>query len=355
MGSPVRVGMVGTSWWTDLFYLPALQHYPLAQLAAICGRNGERAAELAQKYGVEAVFTDYHAMLASGDLDAVIVATPDDTHYPIVMAALDAGLHVLCEKPIAANATQAKEMYQRAERAGVKHMVMFTYRWYPQFRYMHEVVAQGYLGQPYQADLSLIMDYARDGTYRWRFDADRANGVLGDLGSHLIDLARWYFGEISGVSAHLATFVARPGVDGAAPQPANDSAVLALAFANGAQATVRVSAVARSGWQDWAQQVALYGSQGSLLADADKPMLAGFSFVDEQRAALVTPPELWDGVTSGDPWEVLYRDVGGPRMFVRAIAEDLPVSPTLYDGWKTQQVIDAALESFRIGRWVDNG
>jgi predicted dehydrogenase len=100
MAEKVRVGVVGTSWFADGFHLPNLASHPRAKITAICGRTRERAEALATKYTIPHVFTDYHAMIASGTLDALVVVTPDALHYPITMAALDAGLHVLCEKAL---------------------------------------------------------------------------------------------------------------------------------------------------------------------------------------------------------------------------------------------------------------
>jgi predicted dehydrogenase len=122
MPDTVRVGVVGTSWWADLMHLPNLKSHPRAQLRAICGRSRIRAQELATKYAIPQVFTDYHDLISHGNLQALIVATPDDLHYPITMAALDAGLHVLCEKPLALTAIQARAMYEKAEAVGVKHI-----------------------------------------------------------------------------------------------------------------------------------------------------------------------------------------------------------------------------------------
>ncbi len=127
----VKVGVIGTSWFADLMHLPILSNYDRVLLTAICGRNRERADEMAAKYGVPQTYTNYRQMIDEAQLDAVVVASPDDLHYEMVMVALDAGLHVLCEKPVALNADHAKSMYDKAEAAGVKHMVNFTYRGLP--------------------------------------------------------------------------------------------------------------------------------------------------------------------------------------------------------------------------------
>src|SRR6476620_3821660 len=121
MSRRIAVGIVGTSWYADLMHLPALKSHPQANLIAICGRNRDRAEEMAKKYEIPQVFTDYQAMIEQAGIEALIVAIPDDLHYPVTMAALDAGLHVLCEKPLALTLGQAQEMYERAEQARVKH------------------------------------------------------------------------------------------------------------------------------------------------------------------------------------------------------------------------------------------
>jgi predicted dehydrogenase len=114
MAERVRIGVVGTSGWADFGHLPGLKAHPGAELAAICGRDRARAEEIAEKYGIPHVFTDYRELIAQGGLDALVVLTPDDLHHPVVMDALAARLHVLCEKPLALTAGQAREMHTAA-------------------------------------------------------------------------------------------------------------------------------------------------------------------------------------------------------------------------------------------------
>src|SRR3972149_7437804 len=101
MTEKVKIGIVGSSGWAELMFLNALSSYPQAEIVAICGRNSSKVHDLANKYIIPDTFTDYQAMIASGKIDAVVVATPDDLHYPVTMAALEARLHVLCEKQLA--------------------------------------------------------------------------------------------------------------------------------------------------------------------------------------------------------------------------------------------------------------
>jgi predicted dehydrogenase len=359
MTNTVQVGIIGTSWWADVMHLPSLKSHPRAELYSICGRNRTRAEELASKYAIPHVFTDYHDLIKHGNLQALVIATPDDLHYPITMAALDAGLHVLCEKPLALTAVQAQAMYDKAEAAGVKHMVLFTYRWIPIYRYVRQLIDQGYLGRCYHCNIRYLGGYGRDGQYGWRFDAQHSNGILGDLGSHMIDLARWFVGDIAKVSGQLTTFVDRPDPNGERLDAANDAAMVAVQFANGAQGTIHVSAVAHIGERGQEQQVILHGEEGTLevACTFTGAELRGIHHDEKQIHPLAIPNELWGEVDRTKPYldqlfELFYKQSAGPRLFIDTIGGDGIAEPTFYEGLQVQAVLDAAIESHRSGQWV---
>jgi predicted dehydrogenase len=360
MTKQIQVGIVGTSWWADLMFLPSLKSHPQVAIAAICGRNRDRTEAMAQKYDIPHVFTDYRKLIEKGNLQALVIATPDDLHYPIAMSALDAGLHVLCEKPLANTADQAKEMYEKAEAVGVKHMVLFTWRWMPHFQYLRKLIVDSYIGRCFHVQFCFLGGYGRASEYLWRFDRQRANGILGDLGSHMIDFAQWYVGDIVKVNAHLATFVNRPGVDGQPLDPANDSAILVVEFANGAHGTIQVNAVAHVGDREVEQHLILYGEAGTLQADVlfggveSGAVIRGARHNEDQFQMLPVPDKLWADVDHSDfasaqvPGLFVKQSIG-PRLFIDAILEDRPVSPNFYDGFKVQEVVDAALKSHQTG------
>lgn len=358
MSNKVRVGLVGTSWYADMIYLPALRSHPQAEVAALCGRDQSRAGELAAKYNVPRVFSDYREMIAAGELDAVIVAVPDDLHYAVTLAALAAGRHVLCEKPLAGNTAQAHEMYTAAQAAGVKHMVAFTYRWMPFFQYAHDLIAQGVVGRLYHAEFRYLSGFARGGEYAWRYDGQRANGILGDLGAHMIDLARWLVGEITQVSAQLGVFVERPGAAGGPRVPANDSAMLMVEFAHGAHGLIQASGVAQMADRGMQQQVTLYGQAGSLEITVPYWGSEAGAVLRVARAAdapfetLAVPAAYWGAASPADPFGIFTQLAVGSRLFIDAILEDRPVTPDFHDGYQAQRVIDAALEAHRTGRRV---
>ena len=359
MISSVRVGVIGTSWYADMLHLPNLRSHAQAEVIALCGRNRERAEELAAKHGIRQVYTDYRDMLAHAGLQAVVIASPDDQHYAMIMAAVEAGLHVLCEKPLALTVEQAQAMYEKAEATGVKHMTFFTYRWMPQYQYIRALIEQGYLGRPFHCGISYLAGYGRGHEYAWRYDRQRSLGILGDLGSHAIDLARWFYGDIARVSAHLGTFVARPGPEGMPLDPANDAAVLALEFANGAHGTIQVSAVAHVADRLAEQRVVLYGEQGSLESEVSftDAAIHGAREGEEHLQELALPHRA--SLEGGDhqplpkpTFENVNPHVTGDHLFIDCILEDRPIVPSLYDGWRVQQVMAAAIESHRTGRWV---
>ncbi|HPC36030.1 MAG TPA: Gfo/Idh/MocA family oxidoreductase [Candidatus Marinimicrobia bacterium] len=355
----VKVGVVGTSWWADGMYLPALKSHPQAEIVAICGRNRQRAAEMAEKYDIAKIYTDYRAMIEQGGLEAIIIGTPDDLHYDIAMRSLEAGLKVLCDKPLALREQQAYEMWRKAEAAHVQNMVLFTYRWIPFFQYVRDLISQGYIGQCYQVELSFLVGHGRQPEYQWRLDSQRSNGVLGDLGSHLIYLARWLVGEIAQVDAQLASFAKRLGPDGEPIVPANDSAVLLLKFCNGAQGVINTSFMTYLADRDMQIYVKLYGSNGSLeinfpsAGSNPAASIFGAHNPDKKFRKLEVPASYWGEVSPTEPFGIFTRQAVGCRLFIDAILENRPASPNFFDGYKVQQVIEAAIESDRTGNRIN--
>lgn len=361
----IRVGLVGTSLWADSMYLPALANHPQGGLVALCGRNREKADALAKRWNVPQVYTDYRAMIESARLDALIVATPNDTHYPITMAALDAGLHVLCEKPLALNYAQAREMAERSDGLALKNMVPFTYRYMPTNRYVKQLINEGYIGRPYHLNMRYYADYGRAEQYQWVFDSAVAgSGVIADLGAHWFHLARWFFGEIIGLNCALSTVVNRQDPpDGRDYPHADDVAVVNVRFANGAHGVLMVSTVAWEGTKfGQTQHMEFHGSGGTLYTSIDWDAQQEVRGVRaEQRNGLQplpVPDALWGGARR-DTVHNTYRDVFRTqnhmaREFVTAIAEDKPVYPDFAEGARVQQLIDAAVESAQSGCcWIN--
>jgi predicted dehydrogenase len=349
MREPVRVGVIGTSAWTERMFLASLASDPRARVVSLCGRRAERTREVAERFGVPHAFADFREMIAHGGLDAVVVAAPDDEHHAMTLAALDAGLHVLCEKPLARTAADAHEMWRRAEAAGVVHMTMFTFRWLPAHRFVAELVGAGRIGEPRAFTLRFVHGLGLREDLRWRADPDRSDGVLGDLGSHLFDLVHTWLGPITAVCADLHAFgAARDG-----RPPANDSATVLLRLASGAHGAVHLGSMAHVDEDTPGQELTLFGAAGTLEARLSRTRSEiRLATGGEGWHELPIPDRLFGGAPRDRPSDVFTTGDAGPRAWIGAILAGRPAPPTFEDGWRAQRVIDAALESARRQCWT---
>jgi predicted dehydrogenase len=230
----LRVGMVGYAFmgaahsqaWGSVnrvFDLPLR-----ARMATICGRNEAKVAAEANRLGWDGYTTDWRGLVQRDDIDLVDICTPGDSHAEIAVAALAAGKHVLCEKPLANTVGEAREMVAAADRAqtsGVRAMCGFNYRRVPAVTLMRQLVADGRLGVIRHVRAVYLQDWIIDPQFPlvWRLQRDKAgSGALGDIGAHIIDLAQYVSGQrIAGVSALTETFIDRR------PLPADSSGLAA--------------------------------------------------------------------------------------------------------------------------------
>ena len=358
----VSVGVVNTSWWADLMYLPAFTNHPNAVVTAVCGRNPERTQAFAEKWDIEHYFTDFDAMLASGLVDAVFIGTINKYHHEMTMKALDAGLHVLCEKPLAMNVAEAQEMADKAEAVGTKTMATFTYRFMPTARYVKRLLDEGYIGKPYQLHLRYYTGTARAAGYEWRFDmAEAGAGMVGDIGSHFMYLAQWYYGEIESVMCMLGHHIPRADhPDGIAYERGDDSASILVQFKNGAQGVIVASAVL---YEDTplgqTHHMELHGSDGTLYSFID------WDTIQEVRGAKVgegmikplpIPDDIW-GNARRDTVMNTYKDTFHnhdfmARGWITSIVENSTPEPTFTEALHVQKVIAACQLSAKEGKRI---
>lgn len=357
----VRIGMFGTSWWSDAMYLPAVVGHPNAEVVAVCGRRAEPAKELADRWSIPAWYTDPDEMLAEADLDAVIVATANDSHHPLTLSALAAGINVLCEKPIGLDVAQAEEMAAAAEASGAITMVPFTYRYMPMVQWLKRLIDEGYVGTPRQISCRYFTSFGMEGEYAWRFDKTFAgSGIIGDLGSHVVHLARWLIDEEeTSVSAVTHRFVERgPRPDGTAYEPLEDTAVMTIRYGSGAIGVLHTSAACWEGATEFGQlhEFDIHGDAGTLHARCD------WESVQEVRGSQVggplpevlpIPEDLWGDLRRdavGDTYRDVFRTTSAmTRAWVEAVAAGTPIQPDMAEGLAVQRVLDAAVASGEAG------
>ncbi len=266
--SRIRLGIIGMGSWGARVHLPAFTSFPDVDVVAVVDPDEARARTAAEAYGVERVETDAYRLFRDPDnLDAVVIATPDDTHRDLVIAAFDSGLHVLCEKPIAYDVRQGEEMLAAAKRAGRIAKIDFLFRYSPVVSRMRELIDEGLIGEVQMFERIEVNPQFFDPSrpLHWKMQRKHANGgVFVEYGSHSIDLALWFGGDITKVVAHGITMIAeRPLPNGGTAAVDGDDAASWIAeYANGGQALFR------SGWTSLnvgSGATRIYGSKGTLL------------------------------------------------------------------------------------------
>lgn len=291
--SALRVALIGTGFmgrahaqaWRTAHRFFELPREP--QLAVVVGRDLERTAAAASEFGAEGWSTDWRAVLARGDIDVVDICTPGDTHAEIATAALEAGLHVLCEKPLANDVAEAEAMVVAADAAaaasGAVSMCGFSYRRTPALALARRFVQEGRIGEIRHVRAQYLQDWLSDpdAPYTWRLDRERAgSGTLGDIGAHSIDAAQWITGDaITGVSATMQTFVeTRPvlgeqvglggrAADGAARErvTVDDAVAFTARFASGAMGVFEATRLA-TGHRN-SNRIEINGDRGAIAFD----------------------------------------------------------------------------------------
>lgn len=324
-----------------------------ARLTALCDSDPGALERARQQTGVTALYSDYQALLAHADCDAVIIATPNHTHAPIALAAIAAGKHVFCEKPLAMNRHEAAHMLQAAEQAGVRHMTAFTYRFVPAMRYAAQLVAEGALGERYHFRSCRLQDWGGRAV-GWRQVAALAgSGELGDMLSHRIDYAHLLIGPIASLAAQLHRY--RANRDGQ-PSDVEDWVALLANFENGASGVLESSKLATGHGEGMSSQdyVEVNGSDASLIYQLAQPHELVLATRKHGLQTLPVPASLrvWPG-SPRDP-DSDQRSFRHDQLveFVQAIIEGRPCRPSFADGLKVQVVMDSALQAALEQRWL---
>ncbi|WP_018655487.1 Gfo/Idh/MocA family protein [Actinomadura flavalba] len=369
------VGMVGHAFmgrahsqgWRNVaaFFDPPLT----PRLTALAGRSAERAGAAARALGWESVETDWKELLRRDDVQLIDICTPGDTHTEIALAALAAGKHVLCEKPLANSVAEAAELVAAAEAAagrGVRSMVGFNYRRVPAVTLARRLVLSGRLGEIRHVRAQYLQDWltSPDAEHTWRMDRDRAgSGALGDIASHIVDTAQFITGEyVTGVSALLETFTAErplPG-GGAAPVTVDDAALFIARLSGGALASFEATRVAAG--RKNAQRIEVNGTEGSLSFDLEALNELWFHDHTEDaetagfRRIMVTEPGHPYAGAWWPPGHLLGYEHTFTHQFadlLNAIADDADPAPSFADGLRVQRVLDAVQRSADGGTaWV---
>jgi myo-inositol 2-dehydrogenase/D-chiro-inositol 1-dehydrogenase len=338
-------------------------------LKTLCARNASRAQSFAKQWGYEHTVTDWRKLVDSPDIDLIDIASPNDTHAEIAIAAARAGKMVMCEKPLGRNAAEAEAMVQAVESAGVPNSVWYNYRRVPAVTLAKQVVDEGRLGRIFHYRAKFLQDWTistelpQGGEGLWRLDvAVAGSGVTGDLLAHCIDTAMWLNGGIDEVSAMTETFVKsrKHNLTGKVePVGIDDASAFLARFQNGSLATFEATRYARG-------HKALYtfeinGEHASIFWDLhDLHRLQYFDHRDEGQTRGWRSIHVTD---SDHPymkhWWVPGLQIGYEHTFIHqaadflaAAAEGKSASPTFREALQTDYVTDAVLASAAGRKWV---
>lgn len=374
----VGVGMLGYAFMgkahSNAFNTIPYMMYPppaIPKLVAVAGRNEEAVAAAARRFGYAKYYTDWRDMIADDEVQLFDNGGPNDAHAEPSIAAAQAGKHVLCEKPLGRNAEESKEMLDAVQKAGVKHMVAFNYRFVPAIRQIRKLIDAGALGEIYHFRATYLQEWILPhyGTpLIWRLQKPLAgSGALGDLGAHIIDVGRYLLGDVSSVSAMTKTFIKeRPKLDesGMGTVTVDDAFAAVMEFESGAMGTVEATRFA-SGRKN-ALGFEINGEKGSIRFDLERlNELQVFWNDDEPKetrgfhTVLVSEPyhpwwENWWPQGHMIGWEHTF--VHEITHFLDCIVNDKDVSPIgadFEDGYRAAVICDAILESAESKRQVD--
>ena len=374
----VGVGMLGYAFMgkahsNAFIKIPYMMYPPPAipKLVGIAGRNAEAVQEAARRYGYAYAYTDWREMLANDEIQLFDNGGPNDAHAEPSIAAAQAGKHVLCEKPLGRTAEESKTMWDAVQKAGVKHMVGFNYRFVPAIRQIRMLIDSGALGQIYHFRATYLQEWIMphyNTPLIWRLQKDQAgSGALGDLGAHIIDLARYLVGEISTVGAMTKTFIPeRPKLDGSGmgKVDVDDAFAAVVEFDNGALGTLEASRFAAG--RKNAQNLEINGEKGSIRFNLERLNELDVFWIDDEpketrgfHNVLVSEPyhPWWEN------WWPQGHIIGWEHTFVHevthlldCIVNDKPVAPIgadFEDGYRAAVVCDAILDSANSKRQVD--
>jgi predicted dehydrogenase len=374
MARPINIGMIGcgfmgrahsnayhrVSQFFDIAYQPVLK--------ALAGRSRENAQAFANRWGWQRVETDWRKLVESPEIDVLDICSPNNTHREIALAGAAAGKMILCEKPLAMDLAQAREMTRAVEKSGKPNMVWFNYRRVPAITLARNIIEEGRLGKIFHYRATYLQDWTISpkvpvgGMATWRLDKEVAGaGVSGDLSTHNIDTALWLNGPVASVCGMTEIFIKeRRRPDGSPVRVELDDVCTFLArFSNGSNGTFEATRYARGRKNKNSFEV--NGEKGSIYFDLeDMHQLQYFSHDDPShlqgwRTILVTGAEHPYMAN----WWVPGCVIGYEHTFVNALADFLKclekgerARPDFHDALETQAVAEAVLESARRQEWV---
>ena len=337
MSKILNFGVISCSVMAQL-HMKAVMDNVHTRLVAICDINEKLLKETAEKYGVDKAYTDYRDLVNDPEIDAVIIVTPDQTHREITVAALEAGKHVLCEKPMALTMEDCKAMIEAAEKARTKTMIGQICRYTPGFVAAKKLIERGEIGELFFVESEYAHDYAKI-DMPWRLDPLR-HGFLGG-GCHAVDLTRWIAGDPTEVMAYSNHKML--------PQyPTDDCTIAIFKYPNDVIGKVFVSTGCK---RNYTMRSVFYGTKGTIITDNTSPFMTVFKDgMGASESILSDLSHETHAIPIQYPVDISNHNTFGElNEFLDCLLNDKPVGTTVVEGAKTVLVSLAAVESTKTG------
>lgn len=355
---PLGVAVVGTGYGQKV-HIPGFQAYPRTKVVAVYHRDLEQAQAIAQSHNIPHACNQISDILDLPEVEAVSIATPPFCHYEMAKAVLQAGKHLLLEKPTALNASQAKELYQLALAKEVVAALDFEFRLVPGWQLFAELLSQGYVGSKRLIRIDWLGSSRANAERPWNWYSrkDQGGGALGSLGSHAFDYIHWLFGSVRRLNAHLSTAIHQrpdPMTGELKPVDSDDTCMIMLELIDRTPCLVSISSVVHAHRTHWLE---VYGDQGTLILGSEnqKDYIHGFRVWSSQPGKplseieipnrLLFPKNYADGRISA-----FIRVV---EQWVQGIERKEALIPSLSEGVYSQLLMDLSHHSNATAAWVD--
>lgn len=358
------MGRAHSNAWMDVGKFFDLPFNPVMKLA--CDQEPRCLAEFARRFGWQETTTNWEEVVSRKDIDVVDICTSNAAHMPIAVAAAKAGKHILCEKPMAMNAKEARAMHEAAQQTSVHNMVAFNYRRVPAIALAKQMIDEGRIGRIFHFNAVYYQDWLVDPNfpYVWRNDKKTAgSGAHGDMNAHTVDLARFLVGEISSVCAAEEIFVKeRPlaNAPGKAEVTADDALISLARFETGTLGSFMATRFA-TGRKNF-MRFEIFGSEGSLSFNLERMNeIEYFNKSDNLRdqgfRTILATESVHPYINH---WWPPGHIIGWEHTFIHEVADlvcaignHTPLAPDFHDGLRNQLVLDAMQESSQSGQWVE--
>jgi predicted dehydrogenase len=353
----IGVAVVGTGFGKKV-HIPGLKAHPRTKIAAVYNRDLDKAKEIAESNDIPNACDNLTDILQLPEVQAVAISTPPFLHYEMAKQVLQAGKHLLLEKPVTLNVSEAKELYYLAKEKNLAATVDFEFRFVPGWLLFCELLAQNYVGNKRLITINWFGSSRAnpDRAWNWYSQKEKGGGALGSLGSHTFDYIHWLFGEVSRVNAHFTTAIPqRPDATGEMkPVNSDDTCALMLELASGTSCQVSLSAVI---FAPRTHVIEVYGDEGTLIlaSENQKDYVHGFRVWGGKAGKPVAEIEIPNRLTF--PKNYADGRISGflrvVDQWVEAINSGESTTPSLREGVYSQLLMDKSHESNQTSNWVN--